>query len=246
MDALKSEYSNLIKNNKEKHLQSRESSVRSKKYWTAMRKILKKKITSVIPPILFNGLFILSSGEKGSIFNEYFKDQCTTIVTSSTLPPLTKSTNLSLKKITFNKQSILNHIEKLNVSKAHGHDSISIRMIKMGGRSIARPLFIIFKNCIAKGHFPKKWKMANVIPVYKKKERNLITNYRPVSLLPIFGKLFEKVIFDSLYPYIFNNKFISDKQSGYRRGDSTVKQLLSISHEIYKAFGKSQEIRAFS
>ena len=107
---------------------------------------------------------------------------------------LTKSTNLSLNKITFNEQSILNHIKKLNVSKAHGHDSISIRMIKMGGRSIARPLFIIFKNCIAKGYFPKKWKMANVIPVYKKKERNLITNYRPVSLLPIFGKLFEKVI----------------------------------------------------
>ena len=86
--------------------------------------------------------------------------------------------------------------------------------------------------------------MANVIPVYKNKERNFITNYRPVSLLPIFGKLFEKIIFDSLYPYIFNNKFISDKKSGYRRGDSTVKQLLSITHEIYKAFGKSQEIRA--
>ena len=53
----------------------------------------------------------------------------------------------------------------------------------------------------------------NAIPVYKKKERNLIQNYRPVSLLPICGKIFEKVIIDNLYPYIFNNNFIVDTQS---------------------------------
>ena len=74
----------------------------------------------------------------------------------------------------------------------------------------------------------------------------MITNYRPVSLLPICGKLFEKIIFDGLYNYIFTNKFISDKQSGYRRNDSTIKQLLSITHEIYNAFDKdpSQDLRA--
>ena len=78
----------------------------------------------------------------------------------------------------------------------------------------------------------------------QKKDRNLISNYRPVSLLPICGKLLEKVIFDSLYAYIFNNNFISDMQSGYKRNDSTVKQLISITHEIYKAFNNSNEIRA--
>ena len=72
----------------------------------------------------------------------------------------------------------------------------------------------------------------------------MITNYRPVSLLPICGKIFEKIILDNLYPYIFKNNFIHDKQSGYRRGDSTVKQLLSITHEIYKAFDKGHEVRA--
>ena len=144
----------------------------------------------------------------------------------------------------FNENSILDHINRLDVNKAHGHDAISVRMIKLAGRSIARPLFIIFKNCIAKGHFPKMWKMANVIPVYKKNEKKLISNYRPVSLLPIFGKIFEKMIYNNIYPYIFNNNFISDKQSGYRRKDSTVKQLISITHEIYKAFDKSQEIQA--
>ena len=70
------------------------------------------------------------------------------------------------------------------------------------------------------------------------------SNYRPVSLLPICGQIFEKIIFDNLYCYIFQNNFISDKQSGYRKNDSTVKQLLSITHEVYKAFDKSNEIRA--
>ena len=65
-----------------------------------------------------------------------------------------------------------------------------------------------------------------------------------MSLLPICGKIFEKIIFDNLYGYIFNNNFISDKQSGYRNNDSTVKQLLFITHEIYKAFDNSQEICA--
>ena len=55
---------------------------------------------------------------------------------------------------------------------------------------------------------------------------------------------FWKIIFDNLYPYIFNNNFIHDKQSGYRRGDSTVKQLISITHEIYRAFENDKEVRA--
>ena len=83
-----------------------------------------------------------------------------------------------------------------------------------------------------------------MVPILKKNERNLIGNYRPVSLLPICGKIFEKIIFDNLYPYIFNNNFIHDKQSGYRRGDSTVKQLISITHEIYRAFENDKEVRA--
>ena len=107
-----------------------------------------------------------------------------------------------------------------------------------------KPLFIIYKNCIKNKYFPKKWKLANVVRVHKKNEKNLVKNYRPISLLPISGKILEKLIFDNLYTYIFSNNFISDKQSGYRKGDSTIKQLLSITHEIHKAFDNSHEVRA--
>ena len=73
-----------------------------------------------------------------------------------------------------------------------------------------------------------------------------MSNYRPVSLLPICGKIFEKIIFDKLYTHIYSNNLISDKQSGYKKNDSTIKQLLAITHEIHKAFDHSppREVRA--
>ena len=117
-------------------------------------------------------------------------------------------------------------------------------MLKIFGDTISKPLYIIYKNCINKGVFPNVWKMANVVPIHKKNETNLIKNYRPVSLLPICGKILEKLILNNLYSYIFDNNFIDDRQSGYRRGDSTIKQLLSITHEIHKAFDDGKELRA--
>ena len=140
------------------------------KYWSALKKLLKKNITSVIPPILQNGTFITDAKEKCDIFNEYFEKQCQTIETSSTIPPLTNITNLLLNSVNFTQSNITDHIRKLNINKAYGHDDISVRIIKICDDSISRPLFIIFKNCIAKGIFPKKWKKANVVPVYKQNE----------------------------------------------------------------------------
>ena len=105
---------------------------------------------------------------------------------------------------------------------------------------------IIYTNCIKKGVFPKPWKRANVVPVYKKVCKQLMKNYRPISLLPVFGKIFEKILFNNLYPYLITNNLISDKQSGFKKGDSTVNQLLYICHEIFLSFDANprNEVRA--
>ena len=95
---------------------------------------------------------------------------------------------------------------------------------------------MIFESAIKSSHFPDSWKKGNIIPVHKKESKNLIKNYRPISLLPIFGKIFEKVIFNNLFAYFQENKFLSDNQSGFRSGDSCTSQLIAITHEIYKAF----------
>ena len=85
-----------------------------------------------------------------------------------------------------------------------------------------------------------------MIPIFKKGDEQLITNYRPISLLPICGKPFEKIIFNNLYSYLQANNLITKNQSGFRPGDSTTNQLLYLVNEIHQAFEnpKSLEVRA--
>ena len=80
--------------------------------------------------------------------------------------------------------------------------------------------------------------------MHKKSSRQVKTNYRPISLLPIFSKIFEKVLFDGLYSFLHSNNLLSDNQSGFRPGDSTINQLLSITHDIYVSFENQSETRA--
>ena len=115
------------------------------------------------------------------------------------ITPFDKNNPIIDKECEFSEEDIIRHIRKLNPNKAHGHDEIPVRIIKMFDKSISKQLFIIYKNCIKYKYFPKKWKMANVVPVHKKNGKKLVKNYRPIPILPISGKILEKLIFDNLY-----------------------------------------------
>ena len=95
---------------------------------------------------------------------------------------------------------------------------------------------MIFESCIQQGSFPEAWKRANVVSIHKKNSKNLKEHYRPISLLPKFGKIFEKLIFDNLYHHLDQNGLLNPNQSGFRSGDSSVNQLLAIVHTISAAF----------
>ena len=79
-------------------------------------------------------------------------------------------------------------------------------------------------------------KKSNIIPVHKKSDKQIIDNYRPVSLLPICGKIFEKLLFNSIFKFLDDNNLLSSNQSGFRPSDSCEYQLLSIVHDIYASF----------
>ena len=134
----------------------------------------------------------------------------------------------------------------LKTNKAHGPDNISVSMIQLCGEDLCMPLQKIFQNIIETGIFPEQWKEANVTPVHKKKDKQTVSNYRPISLLPIFAKIFEKVIFKHLYNYLISNKLITKNQSGFTPGDSGTNQLISLVHDIHKAFDDNSclEVRA--
>ena len=79
-------------------------------------------------------------------------------------------------------------------------------------------------------------KKANVIPVHKKGNKQLVSNYRPVSLLPICSKIFEKLIFDCMYDFLDQNFLLKASKSGFNPGDSCIHQLIAITHTIFTAF----------
>ena len=159
-------------------------------------------------------------------------------------PEVNYKTCSKLSNITVQLNAITTIIHKLNIKKAHGYDNISIAMLKLCSPEVSVPLKIIFDKCIQSGSFPSSWKVANVQPVHKKGSRQCKEQYRPISLLPVCSKILEKIIFDQLYSYLVSNHLISENQSGFRPGDSTINQLLSITTSIYESFENYEETRA--
>ena len=109
-------------------------------------------------------------------------------------------------------------------------------MTQLCGKSIVKPLKYLFGSSLTAGISPEDWKKGNIIPVYKKESKNYYQNYRPTRLLPIFSKVFERLIFIALFNFFVQNQLFIDCQSGFILDDSFVSQLLSITQEIHKSF----------
>ena len=134
---------------------------------------------------------------KANVLNDYFVAQCCSAGTSSTIPNFVPSSVPPWKHLDVNRERVLKLIQALDSSKSHGYDDISVTMIKICDETIVEPLCMIFERCIETGIYPSSWKKANVVPVHKKGSRQCKNDYRPISLLPIFSKIFEKLLFDA-------------------------------------------------
>ena len=86
-------------------------------------------------------------------------------------------------------------------NKVHEHDMISICMLKICDDSLCGPLGLIFLSCFENGKLPSEWNKAYVDPTYKKNDKQLVKNYRPISLLQIYGKIFERLIYNKPFHF---------------------------------------------
>ena len=205
-----------------------DSKTAPKAYWTILNRLIYNKKIPAIPPLFVKGNFVLDFSLKANLFNHFYASICTPIQNSSVLPPLKYRTNEKLNSFSVIEKDISLIIKALDSSKAHGYDNLSIKMIKLCEESIVIPLKIIFKESLKCGVFPEIWKKANAVPVHEKEDKTLVKNYRPISLLPIFGKIFERVIYNFIFNYFINNKLFTPSQSVFLPGDSCIAQLLSI------------------
>ena len=117
-------------------------------------------------------------------------------------------------------------IKKLDPDKAYEHDMVSIRNLKLCEDSIWKPLEIISKNCLKEGIFPDEWKKSQCCTNPQKNDKQILSIYRPVSLLPVCSKIFERLIYNSIYKHITDNNLLSPSQSDFRTGGSCINQLI--------------------
>ena len=131
---------------------------------------------------------------------------------------------------------IIQIIKDLNPNKS---SDISPRILNLFIYIIAPLLTILFNNCLRSGIFPDELKTARVIPLYKSGDKSDITNYRPISLLPVLSKIFEKLIHSRMTKFFDENNVIYNKQFGFRKKHSTVHALNTAVTQIIKSLNKN-------
>ena len=136
-----------------------EPSTSPKTYWSVLKSFHNNKKIPCIPPIFHENRFVTNFKEKAELFNSFFAKQCSIIDNGSEIPSfLHPKTDKSLSNITFTEKDIEKVKQSLDPNKAHGHDMISIHMLKICGKSIIKPLLMIYKKCLGKGCFHNEWK----------------------------------------------------------------------------------------
>ena len=198
-----------------------------RKMWNTISEIIHKQKNNhtSIKKICFQEKYINDQTEIANTFNDFF---------INIGPNLTKNimqkdqSNISYRKYinasilsSFNFQLIDDEssrktLNSLRTKSSSGYDGISTRLLKFLAPALISPLRLIINQSLITGIYPDKLKTAKVIPLYKKGDKTMCDNYRPISLLCAISKLFEKVVYNQLYDYFTKNKLFHDNQYGFR------------------------------
>ena len=133
-------------------------------------------------------------------------------------------------------------MEKLNISKAAGPDLIPGRILSMLAPELAPIVHAIFTQSLETGELPRDWSLANVAPIFKKGNRVLAENYRPVSLTCITCKLFEHIVCRHILDHVENHQILTNLQHGFHSGRSCETQLITTTHELLSSFNSKSQI----
>lgn len=209
-----------------------------KAVWRHLKKTRKNNTT--IPCLLANGQTLTDPLDKAAAFNACFQGvfhprdptdaDSLSVPCDQTLP------------FTVTVDGVRKLLQALPANKACGPDGISGDMLRITCEYSAACLTTIFNKSVTTGVIPDDWKVAGVVPVYKKGNRKDPTNYRPISLTSIPCKVLEHIIVSNLYTFFEENKLFSSSQFGFRRGSSCELLLTALAHHVTNWLDKGHQV----
>ena len=190
-----------------------------------------------------------SASDKAKLFAENFSKNSNLDDSGISLPVFPSRTNLKLYNISITPKMVKKVITNLDSSKAHGLACIPVVVLKNCGPELSYILTKLFNMCLKDVQnvscFPDCWKVSSVAPVFKNVgERSTAKNYRPVSLLSVVTKIFEKLVNNRIVDHLEKCSLFSDFQYGFRSSRSSADLLTVVSDRIARAFNSSGATQA--
>ena len=206
---------------------------------TALKEGIGKLNTDPLDP---NSNVTNDDTEKANIFAEYFSSVFTkeNPMNATTLPQITIETPMPNMHIP--NEMVTQTIRNQKINKSPGPDGIHSRILVELIQQITTPLTIIFRNSLRTHRIPEQWRQAAISAIYKKGNKKLACNYRPISLTSVACKCMEQLIRTHIIHYMKTNKLFNRKQYGFIRGRSTTLQLLKVMEEWTQALDLGNSI----
>ena len=233
-----SELKKALKKNEEESIRKKLSSLTATSatdysLWKATKDLTKSQCHN--PPIKnSDNSWSKTNQDKANLLAHYFENIFTNNNTSATQLPPPDPCSDTFQIVPFNTSEIKNHVSNnVKLKKSAGYDSITPKILK----ELPNCAFLYIRNMynamVRFRYFPKSWKVAEIIPIPKVgKDPSLTTSFRPISLLPILSKVFERLFLSRIEPYLIHTSLIPSHQFGFRRGHSTIQQIHRVTNKI--------------
>jgi Reverse transcriptase (RNA-dependent DNA polymerase) len=174
--------------------------------------------------------------------NKAFSDVFTREDVSDIPTPKQYAARTTLLRAFITTQKVKNQIKKLKPTGAAGPDGLTTKLIQQCSEELSPVLAMIYRKSLNEGTVPREWKLANVVPIFKKGSRKSAGNYRPISLTCIACKIMESILMDDITCHLARNKIISSTQHGFRKGRSCTSNLLEFMEVMTKAADEGKAV----
>ena len=216
----------------------------SKKFWKNIHNILpngklSNKIISLVDEETKNAV---PEGETAAFINNFFANIGSKLARNFNTPWYYDGdvADVKLESITTNEIEVLRFRKEIDIHNSSYILDISSRILK-DTFIILITKFTKLINCsFVTGIFPEYWKLANVIPLFKGGNKNVVGNFRPVSLLPLPSKIIEKIVHDRISTFLENNNLLDIYQGGFRKNQSTINTIAQLTDTIFEGINNRE------